>query len=181
MKSRNEFENNVLAKRQLMDIDEPDNKRIWSGIENRLSFYNQKRRRVLISRLAVAASVVILISVVLSVRIKKESGFSLFLSGEMSEFRKKENQYKALVYDKKKQIEKTNVDTEIIDYYKNDLAMLDSLYRYCIKELSENGYNERTVMILLDTYEKRIRIYERIKIENQKLINSKQDENKVLL
>ncbi|MBA7527454.1 hypothetical protein ES705_19630 [subsurface metagenome] len=181
MKSGNEFENKVRAKRQMMDLDEPDDSRIWSGIETRLSFYYQRRRRVLISGLAVAASIVLLISIALFTQINKDSGLLSFSSGEMSEFKKQEKQYKALVNDKKEQIERKDIDQEIIDYYKTDLAILDSLYQYCLKELNENGYNERTVMILLDTYEKRIRIYDRINIENQKLINSKQDESKVLL
>jgi hypothetical protein len=57
-----------------------------------------------------------------------------------------------------------------------ELKQLDTLYQNGLKDIYKTGYNERAVILLLDTYEKRLRIIEKMIYEKQK---QKNYENKI--
>ena len=61
----------------------------------------------------------------------------------------------------------------------DELKQLDIIYNDGLTDIKEKGYNERAVIILLDTYEKRLRIIEKLIYEKQKQINYESKDRKI--
>ena len=72
-------------------------------------------------------------------------------------------------------------ENEIIPVLINELNVLDTIYQDAISDLKQHGYMEQIVEIIFDTYEKRIRILEKIIMETQKIEKYEKDIQEVSL
>jgi hypothetical protein len=59
------------------------------------------------------------------------------------------------------------------------LQELDTIYQKGLNDIKQKGYNERAVIILLETYEKRLRIIEKLIYEKQKQVNYENRDKKI--
>jgi len=94
------------------------------------------------------------------------------LSQINNELRQQEQQYTKQVWAKWNVY--TNMpgnDSPIAPMLKDELQNLDTLYQNGMEKLLEYGYNEKLVITLMNTYEKRLRIIEYLILEKQKQKN----------
>ena len=65
----------------------------------------------------------------------------------------------------------------IVNELVEELNRLDTIYNTVMDDLNMNGYNEKIVNIIFDTYEKKIRILELIIMETNKTQKYETEEN----
>jgi hypothetical protein len=156
------------------DVYEPDEQRMWQNI-------NEGLKQPSISWKSLLMKAAIVVGIIFSV--------SLFIRHEMmmqaqidslaainEELAQKENSYinqVNLKWDEFKSM--PSADVELDRMLLEELELLDTIYYKGLNDIKQHGYNERAILIMLDTYEKRLRIIERLISEKRK---KQRDENK---
>jgi hypothetical protein len=72
-------------------------------------------------------------------------------------------------------------NNELVEILLTELQRLDTLYTEGLNDIKQNGVNERAIIILFDTYEKRIRILEQLIMAKQKQVNYESKKHKIQL
>ena len=172
------IEEYISKNKENLDFKEPDTEGMWKDIKHQLN--NRKERRIYIYRW-VAASVLVFILVGALVRheivVQKQI---TSLSQINRELAKQETNYNHQIDKKWTEYNKmvgnsSPIEPILID----ELKELDTIYSRGIDDIKEEGYNERAVVILLETYEKRLRIIEKLIYEKQKQTNYENKNRKV--
>lgn len=149
------------------DMYEPKTDRMWQNIDSRMKESTIQWRKVL-TKVAVFAGVIIsLITVVRHELMMQAQLDSLATINE--ELAQKENDYinqVNLKWNEFKSIPSEDVALDIM--LLEELELLDTIYIKGLNDIKRHGYNERAVLIMLDTYEKRLRIIERLISEKRK-------------
>lgn len=166
------------SKKAELDNHEPDINRMWANINNEMN-HKEVRRMQFVKW--IAASVLVLITVGALVRhelIMQEQITSLSQINE--ELAKREQDYSSQVSQKwteYNQMEGNSspMETMLID----ELKQLDTLYQKGLDDIKNQGYNERAIIIMLETYEKRLRIIEKLIYEKEKHIRYENRDRKV--
>ncbi|MBI9068345.1 MAG: hypothetical protein JEZ09_13710 [Salinivirgaceae bacterium] len=164
------IEEYIHKNKKELDSQLPDREKLWNSIEN--SLLQKRVKRLQIIRW-VAASVMVLLVVGSLIRHELIINDQLTsLSKINKELGKKELDYKNKIATKWTQFAsikagESPIEPMLIDELKN----LDTLYLKGLEEIENTGYNERAVVILLKTYEKRLRIIEQLIYEKQKQRN----------
>ncbi|PKP11002.1 MAG: hypothetical protein CVU09_04265 [Bacteroidetes bacterium HGW-Bacteroidetes-4] len=164
------IENYINQQKKSFDDQEPNTEYLWLGISRRMERKPLLRLHTLKS---IAAVLVLFVAVGVFVRhelmMQKQITSLSQINQELAE---REQQYKNQVEEKWAQF------TSLPDYESpmevlliEELNQLDILYQNGLKDIYETGYNERAVFLLLDTYEKRLRIIEKLIYEKQKQKN----------
>ena len=171
---QNKWEDFFEEKKHDIDMFTPDKERIWRNVQNQL---NTPRYSIGKLMLRVAVVLAIVFSVGILVRhelIMQQQLESLaVISDELAE---KEQGYINKVNQKWTEYRALPGSDNVVNHILLDeLQLLDTIYQDGLKDIEEHGYNERAVLIMLDTYEKRLRIIERLIKENRK---HERDENK---
>ncbi len=168
MKSK--FEEFLENNRQQLDVEEPDDQLIWEGISNELK---QKPKSVFVNFWKAAAVVLLLMSssyFIYNEFFKAEKlVYTISLSDIDPNFATMETDY-LLVIDKKMQElgQLSSANVENIAVYNDELKNLDEMYEEYQQDFVELGKNERIIMAMMDYYEKKMRILDRMLMEIQK-------------
>jgi len=163
------IEEYIKRNKNQFDTHEPDISRIWQHVNQEME--NRKNRRINYTRW-IAASLLLFIMVGFLVRhefIVQRQITSLSQINKALE--KKENAYHHQVDQKWVEYNQmlgnpSPMEPLLID----QLKQLDTLYQKGLTDIKEKGYNERAVVIMLETYEKRLRIIEQLIYEKQKQV-----------
>lgn len=151
-----------------LDIEQPDEQLLWEGIRTEL----EQRRRFSKSLIWKVAAILIL-SVSVTYVFINEQTFSKKITSPLSdinsELGNREIEYINTINSKLSIIETSaNKSNDLVTALLDELVLLDTIYQMALRDLNQNGYKEQVVNTIFDTYEKRIRVLERIILETQK-------------
>lgn len=162
------------------DIREPDAESIWQGMSEKRKKIKVIRFRIIKGVAAVLFLAIFVGSLVRHEAIVEEQISSLTqISKELAE---KEQSYNQQV--SQKWTKYTNMpgnDSPFAPELLDELKSLDTLYQNGIEDMQTHGYNERATILLLKTYEKRLRIIEQLIYEKQKQVNYESKNTKIEL
>lgn len=172
--------------RTKLDVENPDDESIWegirSGIQNVSTGSKKPRRKMIFMRVSNIAAIV-LIALLAGYVINDiigdiTLGRKITLASISSELGQKEKDYKELISYKEREIGPFDeIENVIVNELVEELNRLDTIYDTVMDDLNRNGYNEKIVNIIFDTYEKKIRILELIIMETNKIQKYENEEN----
>jgi len=173
-----ELEKYLTKNRLRLDVDEPDDERIWEKINSGL-----KKDRQLQSNWFWKIAAVFLFGVLTTYVVVKETSKEqvvIITLGDISkELGQREAELKQVVNTKWEEIEPLTQEQKTeFQFLLNELNELDEVYKTYEKDLYITGENEQIINVLLDYYEKKIRILNRLSLEIQK---QKNNENNITL
>jgi len=168
------LEEYIRKNRDQLDVDQPENDRIWAEIR----VQSEKRSRPGLSLLRIAATLLILFGSVylfytqVLMRVEssgKENAISL---GDISEsLAEKENFYLMAITRRWEEIQQFEYNRDELKVLFDELEYLDHLDNEYLQDLEEMGANEKVIRSMLNNYEKRIRVLEKILAEIEKKEN----------
>lgn len=151
-----------------LDTEEPDDDRIWKEVNQRIRKESQGNKNWF-WKVAAVFLFGVLITYVTIKETEKEKVVIISLADISEELGEKEATLK-LVADKKwAEIGPLSADEKTqFRFLLDELTELDKVYGEYEKDLKELGGNEQIINALLDYYEKKIRILNRLSLEIQK-------------
>ena len=171
------IEKYIQDHRSEMDYRKADKDRIWQGIQNARQQHKTKRIRLI---QWTAASIIILLATGMFLRHELVMQQQIEnLSQINSKLAQKEHAYQMQVNQKWQQFKSIKSDASPIESMLiNELKELDTLYQEGLKDIQKDKDNKRAIMILLETYEKRLRIIEKLIYERHKQIKYEERNSK---
>ena len=168
------WEDYLKENRAELDVFQPEEDRMWQKIDNRLKRSANAWRKYLL-RVSVAAGILLFIGIITRHELMMREQIHN-LSAINEELAEKERHYidqVNLKWDELRSLPSTDAKLDLL--LLDELELLDTIYNKGLNDIKQHGYNERAVLIMLDTYEKRLRIIERLINEKRK---QQKDENK---
>lgn len=168
MKSK--FEEYLQSYRSKMDVEDPDDQLIWDGISKAL----EGRKTAWHKHFWKAAAAVILLASLTYVFYNEfyrppQNIYNITLSDIEPEYSDEVNAYRATFNRKWEQVNRMNTgDIQRLDAFMKELDGLDTMYRHYQEDYHTYGYNEQLIRAMLDYYDKRVRILDRMLMEIQK-------------
>lgn len=165
------FEKQLRSQRQNMDIEAPDDEIVWAGIVRKLG--QSKPGRFQFSWKA-AAIFIFLVSASYVFynefyRNKTPDIYNITLSEIEPAYAGRVTTIRADIDAKWKLVHQSNAaDLESLKLFFTELNDLDAMYREYQEDYQSYGYSEELVRAMLDYYDKRIRILDRILMEIEK-------------
>lgn len=172
------LEKYLKENRLRLDAEQPDDELLWKGISQQLR-KNKPERGNWFWKIAAVFLFGVLITYVTVKETSKEKVVIISLADVSKELGEQEAALK-LVADKKwAEIGPLSVEDKTqFQFLLDELNELDKVYSEYEKDLNEIGGNEQIINALLDYYEKKIRILNRLSLEIQK---QKSHEDKVTI
>jgi len=171
-------------KREQLDVEDPDELMLWEGIRKELNA-EKKSSGFNVWKVAAIFLAVFTFAYIIYNEVSKESERTFTLARIHQSLGDREQEYKNMVLEKMHSANIQDLDAypegEIFPVLFNELIELDTIYQEAMHDLERHGYLERTVDIIFDTYEKRIRILEKIIMESQKIDKYEYDNQEVML
>ncbi len=165
------FEDYLKSQQKQMDIEDPDDQLIWNGIQKSIEKpqpnWKQHFWKAAAILIFMASSTYILVNEFY--RDKPQNIYNITLSEIEPEYADKVAAYRTDFEQKLRQV--NGLDTKQLaqfDYFFNELNNLDTMYRGYQEDFHNYGYDERLVKAMLDYYEKRVRVLDRVLMEIQK-------------
>jgi hypothetical protein len=169
------IENYLEQKQAVRDIHLPNKERMWEQI-----MLQQVRRSQFKSQVLKWAAAILVFGLVMGALVRHEMVVQeqiTSLSQINKDLATREQHYQQLVTDKWTQFtQMSGAESPIEPMLFDELKQLDTLYQSGLKEIIETGCDERAVVLLLNIYEKRLRIIEQLICEKRK---QKNYENKI--
>jgi len=163
-----EIEEYIKNNRDQLDIDQPDDDRIWAEIRHKSAGKRRSMYRILkiaVSLLILFGSIYLFYSKVLSIK-KPSEVFSLgTISNELAE---KESFYLAVITKKMEEINQHEIDQDQFRSFYKELEYLDILDKEYLEDMKELGPNEKIIKAILNNYEKRVHLLEKLLNEIEK-------------
>ena len=167
---KSNFEKYLESQRKHLDVEDPDDNLIWDGINNDLG----KKRIGKSSMIWKAAAIIIfLVSstyILYNEFYRSGSGiYNITLSEIEPAYAGKVAIYSVDFENKMKMVDAMKpFDAKLLEAFFTELGSLDNMYREYQEDFSNYGYNERLLRAMLDYYEKRVRVLDRMLMEIQK-------------
>ncbi|MEA3478712.1 MAG: hypothetical protein U9R60_11070 [Bacteroidota bacterium] len=169
------IEDYVYKHRQNMDVEEPDDQFVWEGISRELT----RGKRIRMQFLRYAAAVLVLVAggyLVFSLSNGNNKPARIITLADISEeLASQENIFQLTIDQKLIEIQAYDVKQEDYARFYHELQLLDELQEEYINDLQEVGNNPRLIKAMLNYYELKIRILEKLLMEIEK---HKSHENK---
>ncbi len=167
------LEEYLKEKRWKLDTEHPDEDAIWAGIERNM---HTKKRFVLLSSFWKVAAVFLLAVLVTYVVVNKQRGkqhvIVLTLADISTDLGQEESQLKQMVNVKWEEVKlQLPDDTSNFKFLFDELTEMDEIYADYQKDLYKTGPNEQIIEAMLDYYQKKIKLLNRILMEIQKQKN----------
>lgn len=163
----------ISKNRQEFDVEKPDVDYLWTGISQSL---NTKKRQKLFFLFKIAASVIILLGIgfiayqMLAIRSNQE----LILAKVDPNLAKEEQQLQNQIKVYYQVLKDSDYNKDLLSENFKDLEYIDTLLKQYSNDLNQNGPNPRLLNSLMDLYEKKIRLLDRMLNEIEK---DRQNEN----
>lgn len=168
-----------LAKNRFrLDAEEPDNDKIWNEIKKPKRSV-QHAQTNWFWKIAAVFLFGVLITYVVVKETQKDQVVIVTLADISKDLGQQEAELKQIVDTKWKAIEPLTAEQKSeFQFLLDELNELDNIYKTYEQDLYTTGENEQIIHVLLDYYQKKIRILNRLALEIQK---QKNDENNVTL
>jgi len=161
------LESYIRNNRETLDTDKPNEELIWAGISHSIENHARKKRiRYLKQALMAAAMIIISFTVGYYLSYKKET--TVLFAQTDNLFTKQEAIFVNLINSYAKQIERENVNLETLPTSYSFLKDMDRLIEAYSSDLRQYGPNPELIRSLLDLYEKKIMLLQRMLFEIEK-------------
>ncbi|MDX2445027.1 MAG: hypothetical protein QNK30_14625 [Bacteroidales bacterium] len=170
------LENYLHKKRNLLDVEKPDDEIIWEGIRNDLQSQKfihrpEKRKKLIVKFRNIAAIILLIFSLSYVVYDIAEKHFTkrITLAEIDNSLGQQEKEYITLIKLKESEVQSSSLSENIVimELFE-EIQRLDTIYDQVMDDLNEIGYNEKIINTIFDTYEKKIQILELIILETNK-------------
>lgn len=184
-----ELEKYLKINRPELDVESPDDNRIWNGISSDLGKKRiiepvKQGARYNLSRLrSIAAMVTIILSMAYITYdiIGDRQGRQLSLNQVDSTLGEREQAYRNLVSFKQEELKSYEVpENEIISEIFAEIKIQDQIYEQAMKDLQEMGNDDQVINTIFDTYERKIQLLGLIIIETNKNRNYEKNDQSSL-
>ncbi len=170
------FEKNIRDNRSELDqIEMPDTKRIWQGIQQEIQDEDSKSQNgwnISIGKYwqwSIAASVCLLIVAVLVFRQGPSSSpDQVDLASYYPELAAQQDEYVQLIRQKEAEVNIGKLDKASFSDIFKELEMLDDIHQETLQDVPKYIDNEQLVRTLIRYYEQKIKILERLSKEVEK-------------
>lgn len=170
-----DIEKYLKQNRLKLDTDEPDDEYIWNGIKNGLN-RNQKTPSGWFWKIAAVFLLGVLLTYVFVKENPKEQVVIITLADVSKELGNHEAELQQIVNKKWEEINPlSEEEKQQFKFLFDELTELDKVYKTYENDLYTSGENEQIIAVLLDYYEKKIRILNRLSLEIQKQKNNESD------
>jgi hypothetical protein len=164
------LESYIKKNRSQLDIEKPDEGYLWTGISQAI-MDNKKRNHSLLLRAIAAASVLLILSLSLTYFLNRGSRQPLiFVNGDPA-LAKQEVLFRNQIDTYSKLIKETPFDASRLAPSRSEIQYIDDLIGYYSKDLRQNGSNQKLINSLMDLYQKKIMLLERMLNEIEKSKN----------
>jgi len=168
------LESYIRNNREALDVEKPDEEYLWKGISQSLE-KTKKHQRMMYFRSIAAVGVILILSVSLAYYIGK-SQIPQPVFGKMDpELAKQEVDLLNQIDNYSNQIKKVSFNPNEIATSNRDIQYIDDLIKLYSEDLKQNGPNQKLINSLLDLYQKKIMILNRMLNEIEK---NKNNENR---
>lgn len=172
------LENYLKEKRWKLDVEEPDEEAIWSGIQQKTS-----TKRLALPpwfwKVAALFLFAVLVTYTITDKRNKNQVVVVTLADVSKDLGQEEAQLKQMVNLKWEEVEtQLPADRSNFRFLFDELKELDKVYADYQQDLYKTGPNEQIIEAMLDYYQKKIRLLNRMLMEIQK---QKEHENTIQL
>jgi hypothetical protein len=167
---KDKFEKYLESQRQQLDVEHPDDVLIWDGVRKELG----KPKRRFSNLFWKAAAILIFLAsstyVFYNEVYRADANiYKITLSEIDPAYSQQVINYCSLIDEKWAQVnELTPDEMAALNIFIEELEDLDKMHREYQKDYHSYGYNQGLIKAMLDYYEKRIRILDRMLMETQK-------------
>lgn len=175
---KQDLEKYLKENRLKLDVEEPEADLVWEGIR---SGVNKKRQLIPNWFWKVAAILIFVMSGTYFVvnETSKDKMVVITLADISTELGEQEAELQQVVDLKWKQVEPLLPDSNLhLQFLLAEINELDTIYKTYQQDLGQTETNERIIRAMLDYYEKKIRILNRLQLEIEK---QKDHENTITL
>lgn len=173
-----DIEKYLKKNRLKLDADEPDDAKIWNEIRKKTGTVKSVQGSWF-WKIAAVFLFGVLITYVVVKKTQKDRIVIVTLADISKDLGNQEAELKQIVDTKWKEIEPLTAEQKSeFQFLLDELTELDTIYSTYEKDLYTTGENEQIIPVLLDYYQKKIRILNRLALEIQK---QKNNENNVTL
>ena len=172
---KQKLETYLEENRQRMDVDQHEEAMIWQHVQEKLS-KKSTSRKMLFRKIAAAVFVLLSITYIIYNESKPPNVVIVGLSDISPELARQETEYKKMLIQKTNEIKISPSQKEQLQFLYNELHELDTIYNSYLDDLNQSGANEQIIRSLLDYYEKKIRVLDRILNETQKMKDHENNE-----
>jgi hypothetical protein len=169
------FDEYIRNNRQKFDVEKPDEDYLWTGISQSLN-NKKKRNSYLILKIAAAIFIAIGLSFItyqmIAIRLNQE----LILANIDPKLAKEEAELQNQIKVYYQVLENSDYNKDLLSENFKDLEYMDTLILQYSKDLNQNGPNPRLLNSLMDLYQKKIRLLDRMLNEIEK--DRKNESNK---
>ena len=169
------IEEYIRKNRHQLDVEKPDEDYLWTGISHSINNRN-KQRRFLTIKIAASVIVIVTLSIITFQLTSIRSNQQLILSNIDPNLAKQEAQFQNQIKTYYKILQKTNYNEDLLTTSFRDLEYIDTLISKYSDDLNQNGPNPKLINSLMDLYQKKIRMLNRMLNEIEK--NQKYENNK---
>jgi hypothetical protein len=174
---KNWLEKYIEGNRAYLDVEEPDDSIIWTGVSNQLNPSKNGLRTVL----KMAATVAILVAFGYSLIEISDWSLSskemMSLSSISDDLARQEKTFQLIIYDREEEISSYDLNNQDLQAFYTEIKILDDYYEDYLQDLQEMGNHPQLIQSMLNYYELKIRILESMLNEIQKREHHENDQN----
>lgn len=169
------IEDYIRKNRNKLDVEKTDEDYLWTGISHSI---NKKTNQKRFMAIKIAASIVLVLALsfisyqLTSLRTNQQ----LILANIDPNLAKQEAQFQNQIKTYYKVLQKSNFNEDLLTTNFNDLEYIDTLISKYSDDLNQNGPNPKLLNSLMDLYQKKIRMLNRMLNEIEK--NNKYENHK---
>jgi hypothetical protein len=163
------IEEYIRKNRNQLDVEHPDEDYLWTGISHSIS-KKKSRSRFLVLKIAAAAAVIIALSVITYQVTSLRNNQQLILANIDPDLAKQEAKFQHQIKTYYQVLQKTDFDKDQLATSYKDLEYIDTLILKYSEDLNTYGPNPKLLNSLMDLYQKKIKLLDRMlnEIEKQK-------------
>jgi len=161
------IEEYIRKNRQNIDVENADEDYLWTGISHSINTKNNQKRFFTL-KIAAAAILVITLSFITYQVTSLRNNQQLILAKIDPNLAKQEAQFQKQIKTYYQFIQKANYDEDLLATSFNDLEYIDTLISKYSEDLNKYGPNPKLVNSLMDLYQKKIRMLNRMLNEIEK-------------
>ena len=172
------IEEYMRKNRNQLDVEKPDEDYLWNGISHSISSKSYKSNQKLFLRLKIVAVAITLValSIVTYQVVSLRTNQQLILAKVDPKLAKQEAQFQHQIKTYYQVLQKTDFDKDQLATSYKDLEYIDTLILKYSEDLNTYGPNPKLLNSLMDLYQKKIRLLDRMLNEIEK--NKNYENNK---
>jgi hypothetical protein len=157
----------IRKNRNELDVEKPDEEYLWTGILQALNG-NRKPKNVALWRYIAAASAILIVSVSAAYLFTKNSKQQLIFVNIDPVLASQEAQFKSQINSFTTLIKQASYNDSQLATGNSEVQYIDELIEHYSEDLKQNGPNSQLINSLMDLYQKKLMLLERMLNEIEK-------------